>query len=165
MTIIYATEYNSKCYGATLLIKGWVRVQKLKDVSEDENIIYKVNPMGTFLGKSQLCEMTKFPGARDKEVFDGNTILLQIGEENNKHRYVYFGGDMVCSFPTSDRLYKYISNMGNNLTPCSIAVGLENIYYLTPFLYLVRKKISMKMLLIKCLFIKIFQIWSKVTSI
>ena len=52
--------------------------------------------METFLGKSQLCDMTEISGAKDKKVFDGNTILLKIGEENNKHRYLYVGGDMVC---------------------------------------------------------------------
>ena len=39
---------------------------------------------------------------------------------------------MVCSFLTNDKKYKYISNMGNNLTPYSIAIGWENNYFLTP---------------------------------
>ena len=69
---------------------GWVRVQKLKDVSDDESIVYEVNPFETFIGKSQLCDMTEFSGARDKEVFDGNTNLLTVSEENNKHRYGMF---------------------------------------------------------------------------
>ena len=133
MTIIYLTEYNNKCYAVTYQNKGWVKVQKIKDVSNDENIKYEVNPMETFLGKSQLCDMTLFSGAEDKEVFNGNTILLEIGKQNNKHRYVYIAGDMVCSFLTNDRIYKYISNMGNNLTPCGIAIGCENICYLSPY--------------------------------
>ena len=140
MTIIYVTENNCECYGVTFQNKGSVKIQKLKDISDDENIIYRVNPMETFLGKSQLCSMTEFLGARDEEVFNGNTILLKIGEENNKHRYVYIGGNMICSFLTNDRIYKYISNMGNNLTPCSIAIGWENIYYLTPFFKFTRKE-------------------------
>ena len=70
MTIIYVTGDNCHCYGVTLQNKGWVRVQKLKDVSEDKIIIYKVNPMETFLGKSQLCDTIEFPGAKDKKVFD-----------------------------------------------------------------------------------------------
>ena len=37
--------------------------------------------METFIGKSEDCEMTYFSKARDKEVFDGNTILLRIGVE------------------------------------------------------------------------------------
>ena len=62
--------------------------------------------MEIFLGKSESCEMTAFSGAFDKSIFDGNTILIKIGEENSKHRYVYIGGDMVCSFLTNDRIYK-----------------------------------------------------------
>ena len=117
-----------------------MRVRKLKDVSKDKNIIYKVNPMEIFLGKSQLCDMTEFSGARDKEVFNGNTILLKVSEEKNRHRFVYIGGDMVCSFLANDKIYKYISNMGNNLTPYSIAIGWENIYYLTPYFKFIKKE-------------------------
>ena len=106
-----------------------IRVQKLEDISgDDKNIIYEVNHMETFFGKSQLCNMTEFSGAEDKEVFNGNTILIVIGKENNKHRYVYIGGDQVCSFLTKDQIYKYISIMGYNLTPYSIAFGYENVY-------------------------------------
>ena len=140
MTIIYVTENNTKCLAVTLKNNGMIRVQKLKDVSDDKNIIYQVNPMEIFIGKSLLCDMTEFSEARDKEVFDGNTILLKVSEENNKHRYVYIGGNMVCSFLTDDRIYKYISNMGNNLTPYSIAIGWENIYYLTPHFKYIKKE-------------------------
>ena len=140
MTIIYVTENNCECFGVTLQNKGWIKVQKPEDISDDKKIIYKVNPMETFLGKSQLCDMTEFSGARDKEVFDGNTILLEISEENDKHRHIYIGSDMICSFLTNDQNYKYISNMGNNLTPYSIAIGWENIYFQTPHFRFVEKK-------------------------
>ena len=86
-----------------------------------------------------FCNMTEFSGADDKEVFNGNTVLLKIGEINNKHRYMYIGGDMVCSFLTNDKSYKYISNMGNNLTPYSIAIGWENICHLTPYFRVIKK--------------------------
>ena len=132
MTIIYVTENSCQSYGVTIRNNGMIKVQKLEDISDNKYIIYEVNPMDTFLGKSQLCDMTEFSGAKDKEVFDGNTILLKIGEENNKHRCLYVGGDMVCSFLSNDGIYKYISNMGNNLTPCSIVIGWKNIHYLTP---------------------------------
>ena len=85
--------------------------------------------------------MTENSGAENKQVFDGNTILLKGSEENNKHRYIYNGGEMVCSFLTNDKIYKYISNMGNNLSPYSIAIGWENIYYLTPYFRVVKKEI------------------------
>ena len=65
-------------------------------------------------------------------MFDGNTILFKISEENEKHRSVYIGGDMVCSIMTSDNIYEYISNMGNKLCPYSVATGEENYYLLAP---------------------------------
>ena len=41
--------------------------------------------------------MTAMSGAFDKSVFDGNFILLEISEEN-RHRYVYIGGNMCVLF-------------------------------------------------------------------
>ena len=117
MTIIYVCESNCVRLAVTTRNKGWIRVQRLEDVCGDDNIIYEVNPMEIFIGKSEECKMTRFSGARDKEVFNGNTILLKVNEENNEHTYVFIGGDKVCSFLTNDKIYKYISNMGNNLSP------------------------------------------------
>ena len=54
--------------------------------------------MESFIGKSEDCKMIYFSGAGDEELIDGNTVLLKIGEENNKHRYVFIGGDKVCFF-------------------------------------------------------------------
>ena len=139
MTIIYVTENNCQHYAVTFKNNGMIKVQKLEDVSEDKNIIHEVNPIETFIGKSQLCNMTEFSRAEDEKVFNGNTILLKVSKENIKYRYVYIGGDMVCSFLTDDRIYKYISNMGNNLTPYSIAIGFQNIYYLTPYFKFIKK--------------------------
>ena len=84
--------------------------------------------------------MTKMSGAFDKTEFDGNNILLKISEEYGKQRYVYIGGDMIYSFLTNDNIFKYISNMGINLTPYSIAMGDENIYFLTPHFEFIKKK-------------------------
>ena len=117
MTVIYITENNCECYAVTLQNKGRTKVQKFQDDSLDKNIIYTVNPMETFLGKSQSCSMTALSGAFNKDCFDGNTILLKLGVENGKKKYVYIGGEVVCPFMTSDNIYEYISNMGNNLTP------------------------------------------------
>ena len=139
MTIIYITENNTNCYAVTSQNKGRIKAQKIGDVGDHKKSIYEVNPMETFVGKSQLCDMTEFSGAEDKEVFEGNTILLEIGKENNQHRYVYIGGNMVCSFLSDDRIYKYISNMGNNLTPYSIATGEENYYLLAPSFKFIKK--------------------------
>ena len=139
MTIIYITEYNCKCYAVTFENKGWVKVQNFDGESLDENIIYTVNPMETFLGKSQSCTMTALSGAFDKICFDRNTILLKVGIENGKNKYVYIGGNMVCSFLTSDNIYEYVSNNGNNLSPYSFATGKENYYLLAPNFSFIKK--------------------------
>ena len=104
--------------------------------------------MKSFLGKSQRCNMTALSGAFDKSCFDGNTILPKVAIENGKNKYVYIGGDMVCSFLTSDNIYEYVSNMANNLTPYSIATGEENYYLLTPnFSFIKKNKIDYNTLL------------------
>ena len=60
-----------------------------------------------------------------------------------KNRYLYIGGDMLCSFLNNDKIYKYFSNMGNKLIPYSIAIGGENIYFLTPdFKFIQRESIK-----------------------
>ena len=140
MTVIYITEINCKCYAVTFQINGFVKVQNFEDVSEsDKNIIYSINPMESFLGKSQRCSMTALSGAFDKSCFDGNTILLKVGIENGRNKYVYIGGDMVCSFMTSDNIYECISNMGDNLTPYSVATGEKNYYLLAPNFKFIKK--------------------------
>ena len=63
MTIIYVTENNCECYGVTFQNKEWIKVQKFEYVSDDKNIINKVNPLETFIGKSEDCEMAHFSGA------------------------------------------------------------------------------------------------------
>ena len=149
MTVIYITENNFKCYAVTFQNNGFFQVQQFENVSEsDKNIIYSINPMKTFLGKSQRCSMTALSGTFNKSCFDGNTILLKIGIENGKNKYVYIGGDMICSFMTSDNIYEYVSNMGNNLTPYSFAIVEENYYLLTPnFSFIKKNKIDYDVIL------------------
>ena len=139
MTIIYITGNNCKCYWVTYENNGCIKLQKFEYISNDENNIYYVKPMRAFLGKSQVCNLTMLSGAFDKKVFDGNTILLNISEENGKNKYVYIGGDMVCSFVISDNIHEYISNMGSNLCPYSIATGEENYYLLAPNFKIIEK--------------------------
>ena len=139
MTVIYITGNNCECYAVTSENKGWVKVQKFDDESLDENIIYTVNPMETFLGKSQSCTMTALSGDFDKGCFDGNTILFKVDIENGKNKYVYNGGDKVCSFLTSDNIYNYVSNMGNKLSPYSFALGEENYYLLAANFSFIKK--------------------------
>ena len=39
MTVIYLTEYNTRCYGVTLQNDGCVKVQKFEDIPEYERNI------------------------------------------------------------------------------------------------------------------------------
>ena len=139
MTIIYITEYNCKRYGVTYQNNEHIKVQQYEDISEDKNVIYEINPMEIFFGKSKKCTMTALSGSFKKKSHIGNTILVKANEENGKNRYVYIGGDMICSFLTTDRIYEYISNMSNNLSPYSLATGEKNYYLLAPYFSYIKK--------------------------
>ena len=104
MTIINLTDYNARCYAVTFQNKAWIKVQKFEDDSLDKKIVYEVNPLETLLGKSESCEMTSFSGAFNKSAFDRNTILLKVSEECDKNRYLYFSGNMICTFLTDDNV-------------------------------------------------------------
>ena len=54
----------------------------------------------------------------------------------------------MCSFLTKDSIYKYISNNGKNLTPYSVAVGHEVVFFITRhFKFNKREKINVNELL------------------
>ena len=50
MTVIYLTESITKCYGVTFQNNGSVEMQKFEDISNHENNILCVKPLGTFFG-------------------------------------------------------------------------------------------------------------------
>ena len=62
MTIIYLAEHNCKCYGVTFENNTCVKVQKFKDISNDENNISYIKLLQAFIGKSQVCDMTRMSG-------------------------------------------------------------------------------------------------------
>ena len=132
MPVISLTEYDTKCYGVKIENKDLVKVQKYKNVFDNENNILCVKPLEKFWGKCDVCNMLSKEGVLDKAVINGNTILLKIGEENFKNRYVNVGAIKVYSFITNDQIMKYISNMGDNLIPYSKSVVEENVYFLSP---------------------------------
>ena len=102
MTVIYLRKFNCTRYAITFENVGCVRIQRFEDTSVYEKNILCVEPLRTILGKSESCEMTKISADYDKKIFDGNTILLNMSEENDKHSWVYIGGDKVRSFRTDD---------------------------------------------------------------
>ena len=84
MTVVYLTEYKCKWYGVTFEYNGYVKVQKIIDNLNYETNILRVKPLKAFFGKSNFCRTTQSSGAFDKTDFDGNTILLEISDENGK---------------------------------------------------------------------------------
>ena len=62
--------------------------------------------------------MTGFSEAEDKEEFIGNTQLL----ESQKNEYVYISGLEILQFKTDDKIIDYISLLGNNMIPNTLAV-------------------------------------------
>ena len=139
MTVIYVTEYNCKCYAVIFLNNNCLKVQKNEDVLNDENIILYMKPLQKFIGKIQQCDMTIMSQANDNAVFDGNTNLLETNYECEEHTYIFISGEMIASFITDDKIYKYISLMDNNLIPWSVTTGGEYVFFITPHFKYVEK--------------------------
>ena len=70
--------------------------------------------------------MTEFSGAHNKNVFDGNTLLLECKD----NEYVHIFGSQITKFNTNVRNKNYISPIGNNMIPYAIILGEENTYFL-----------------------------------
>ena len=71
--------------------------------------------------------MTEFSESDDNSDFDGNTLLLEI--ENNE--YVYISGYEILKFKTDDKIVDYISLMRNNMIPYTFAVGEKYTYFIS----------------------------------
>ena len=70
--------------------------------------------------------MTEFSGAADNSSdFDGNTLLLQCGNNEN----VYISGLEIFKFKTNDKIIEYISLIGNNMIQYAIRVGEKYTYF------------------------------------
>ena len=74
MTVIFLTEYKTICYGVTFENIGCIEVQKIKDLSSQENNFFRVKLLEKFLGKNEVCDMTLMSGAFDKSVLDGKNF-------------------------------------------------------------------------------------------
>ena len=88
--------------------------------------LFSFEAKNVFIGNSKVCSMTEFSGARDKNEFDGNTLLLEC-EDND---YVYISGSEITKFNTDDKIIDYISLMGINMIPYAIMIGERYTYFL-----------------------------------
>ena len=98
MNVIYLTEYSTRCYGVNFCNSGCIEVRNFENISNDEGKILYMKALKTVLGKSEIGNRTCVSGVFDESVFDGNILLLELSEENDNRRYVYFSGNMVCFF-------------------------------------------------------------------
>jgi hypothetical protein len=81
-----------------------------------DNLIKKYSSNEIFIGKSDLCEMTRHSKNHGNK-WDGNSILLHIDNgSNNKFKYVHIGM-CVFEFETDERIEKYVSRVGNSEVP------------------------------------------------
>ena len=78
---IFITQYNHR-NRYLVIIDGDVYVYKNEKYKFDAPFLsFKTKHI--FIGKSKVCEMTKFSGAEDEEEFDGKTFLLEC--EDNEY--------------------------------------------------------------------------------
>jgi len=88
-------------------------------------LIKHINAKKVFIGKSPTIQMTKFSGGIGKS-FDGNTILLHIGE----YKYAMIAEPIKIFTTNKDEITHYISPIGNNDVPYQFAIGKKYFYKL-----------------------------------
>lgn len=105
--------------------------------AEDEyklytNFIKTYEPIEIFIGKSIITDMTEESGCYGDD-YDGNSILLRIGT-NEEYRYVYICGE-IYEFTTTEKILKYVSNVGVNGIAYPYAESENNCYIMNTKLY------------------------------
>ena len=118
-------NYQSKYL---VIIDGDVYVYKYENCKFDQPFL-SFKPKHIFIGKSKVCAMTQFSGAVDSPDFDGNTLLIQVEDDE----YIHISGLEVFKFKTDDKIIEYISLTGNNMVPYPIVVGERYTYFLQPY--------------------------------
>lgn len=116
----YQIQHNGEMlFHVHIYIDNKVKVYK----PDHETEVLLLNAKKVFIGKSPICEMTRFSLGYGEE-FDGNTILLQLESDD----YVFIGR-VIYSFRASSEIVRYVSPVGNNCVPYPYAVDVENNYY------------------------------------
>ena len=122
---IFIMHYNYRNKFLVVIIDTTVYVYEYK-ICKFDPPLFSFQAKNVFIGKSKICSMTEFSGARDKYVSDGNTLLLEC--ENNE--YVYISGSEITKFKIDDKVIDYISLMGNNMIPYATMIGERFTYFL-----------------------------------
>ena len=122
---IFIMHYNFENKYLVVLIDSIVNVYKNK-ICKFDPPLFTFEAKSVFIGKSKVCSTTEFSGARDKNEFDGNTLLIEC--EDNE--YAYISGLELTKFNTDDKIIDYISLMGSNMIPYAIMIGERYTYFL-----------------------------------
>ena len=128
---VYIKDKNVYVYSRNI---GWLDKFDINSNIIDD-MYYFPNKVGEFknvskifIGKSPKTPATEFSGGYGSG-FDGNSILLELGKENNKYCYQFIGENMT-TFITDNRIVKYVSLVGNSDVPYPYAVDDKNNYFL-----------------------------------
>ena len=92
MDIFIMQHYYQSRY-LVVIIDDNVNVYKYEKCKFDLPFL-SFQPKHIFIGKSKVCQMTKFSEAKDNPFYDGNTILLQIKD----NEYIYISGIEIFKF-------------------------------------------------------------------
>ena len=122
---IFMIQYNYRSKYLVVIIDTTVSVYK-NNICKIDPPLFTFQAKNIFIGKSKVCSMAELSGARDKNVFDGKTLLLEC--ENNE--YVYISGLEITKYKIDDKIIDYISFMGNNMIPHAIMIGERYTYFL-----------------------------------
>ena len=122
---IFIMHYDYVNKYVVVIIDSIVYVYKNK-ICKLEPPLFTFQTKNVFIGESKICPMTEFSGARDKNDFDGNTLLLECDD----NEYVYISGLEITKFKTNDKIIDYISLMVSSMIPYAIMIGERYTYFL-----------------------------------
>ena len=127
MMDFYMVQYNYRSrYLIVINENTYVSVYKNQKYKFDQPFL-SFRAKNIFIGKARVCQKAEFSGALNNPNFDGNTILLECEDR----KYVYISELEIFEFRIDDKNLDYISLMGNNMMPCTFAIGEKYTYFIS----------------------------------
>jgi hypothetical protein len=123
----YTHDNGGKPFEVRIKSKN-VSIYKQSKSDKYDDFICTFKAKKIFIGRSPIEGSLDFDGKYEKE-YDGNSILLYLGNKNRLYKYVFIG-DSIFLFTTNSKIYKYISPVGNSDVTWPYGIDKNNIYYL-----------------------------------
>jgi hypothetical protein len=129
-TKIYNTHDNGGRPFKVVIFENNVKIYKntdnssLDNVTNNDILLFDLNPFDIFVGRSQFNKMTQFSGGYGNH-FIGNSILLRL--DNNTYQFI---GDEIFTFTSLKEIIGFYSPVGNNDVPYPYAMDIDGNYYL-----------------------------------